>query len=60
MLLAVQYRRNLANLAVYMGQQLAAAMEDFSRLHTSNPPHPNTLYERFMSWIDRKREVPLS
>nr|WP_243709731.1 hypothetical protein [Micromonospora sp. 15K316] len=59
LLLAVEYRRNLAGLAVYMGQQLAAALEDLGRLDTGGPPDGNALYERFMTWIARKREVPL-
>lgn len=60
LLLAVEYRRNLAGLAVYMGQQLAAAMEDLGRLDTGSPPDGNALYERFITWIERKREVPVS
>ncbi|MET7750169.1 hypothetical protein [Micromonospora sp. NPDC005367] len=60
LLLAVEYRRNLAGLAVYMGQQLAAAMADLERLDTGNPPAGNALYERFITWIERKREVPVS
>ncbi|WP_175649155.1 hypothetical protein [Micromonospora avicenniae] len=59
LLLAVEYRRNLAGLAVYLGQQLAVAMEDLGRLDTGSPPNGNALYERFITWIERKREVPV-
>ncbi|MEV1328916.1 hypothetical protein AB0J20_04985 [Micromonospora costi] len=54
MLLGIEYRRDLAALGVYMAQQLQAATDDLRRLDTSNPPQPNALYERFLSWIRTK------